>query len=578
MATLDYKRYHDGAAVSRTNDYILNGHGDAAPERVNRYVTDGHGGNAPYFAHFCPKEPELATAYMNTLRANYEAQNAHRAVIRGESKRRDVSHLQFFVSFAEHEDVPVEEMLKMAEQLIFQTPLQNHACVVVPHLNTWRPDDPENPGNKHLHISVCPYPLAEDTKKLAMNDRLKWEMQKTMDHICAAHGYSIIENPVLLADPEYKEWFDQVKADGKVTIHPYHPERRQRRTHRSNQRNAASRVREYNRAEARAYNLMRRLDIRTVAELERHIQGVGGDICTLRKDTAYQTRILDTQAPLLAIIEQWECKRSPSAKDALRAAGVRSERDIEDIKYKAEAARARLAKNDELLTARKKEYGQLKRASHILDEDMWHAIALGENPYVDYDSDVERIRRANAKMQKWLDEDEERLRRVTEEENKKVFFVNPRFVSTETKKPYRVCRYYSITGEELSRTEVLLCLAMCVIKEEHDRWMPATISPEQQQVIYAKPDKKIQMMIDALEIAREENILVPADIQRRIHEVGDDKERFKRLKALEYCLALSETEKFVYGPEYSSLEQKIRGAHSRTRPEPAQTEKERPSR
>ena len=392
MATLEYNRYHDTAAVGRTNDYILDGHGDAAPERVNRYITDGHGGDTPYFAQNCPRNAETATAYMSTLRAAYEAQNEHRAVIRGESERLDVWHLQCCVSFAEHEDVPVEKMLEMAKALISQTPLNDYACLVVPHLNTWHPEDPMNPGNKHFHISVCPYPLPDRNKKLAMNDRLKWDMQKTMDRICVAHGYSIIENPVLMADPEYKKWFDEVKAAGEVTIHPFHPEKRQRRAHRSKQRNTAS----LSRAEVRSYNLMRRLDIRSMAELEDYISSGGTDICILRQEKAYQTRILDTLAPVMALIELWEGKHPPSVISALGRYNVRSVGDIEKTKRRAETTRARLDKNDLLLTSRKKEYGQLKQALHVLNDDAWHDIARGLTPYMDYDSDMERISRAPA--------------------------------------------------------------------------------------------------------------------------------------------------------------------------------------
>lgn len=575
MATLEYKRYHDTAAVGRTNDYILDGHGKDATARTNRYITDGHGGDVPYFANFCPRNAETATAYMNTLRAAYEAQNEHKAVIRGESKRRDVCHLQFFVSFAEHEDVPVEKMLEMAKALIYQTELNDYACLVVPHLNTWHPEDPLNPGNKHFHISVCPYPLPDGNKKLAMNDRMKREMQKAMDRICVAYGYSIIENPVLLADPAYKEWFDEVKAAGEVTIHPYHPEKRQRRARRSKQRNAAS----LSRAEVRSYNLMRRLDIRSMAELEDYIKSVGTDICILRKEKAYQTRTLDTLAPVTALIEQWEGKHTPAVIAALGRYNVRSVADVEKAKRKAETTRARLERNERLLISRKKEYGQLKQALHVLNDDAWHDIARGLTPHIDYDSDMERIRRANEKIQKWLDEDEKLLRQSEAEQDRQRWYVHPLFVSTKTNRPYKVCRFYSRTGRELSAVEALLTMALCVISKEGAAYFPTTVPPDRlNDVCYAKPNKKLQLMIDALAVADAENIQTPADIQRRLAEVGADTERYKRLKMLEYSVRLSDAERFVYGPDYSQLEQKIRRAQSTPRSEPVRKEKERPSR
>lgn len=331
MATVSFTRYHDAAAVARTNTYIVDGHGSPS-ERTNRYITDGHGGTTLCKAHNCPSNVAAASVYMDALRSIYTHNNSHKAVVAGESKRRDITHVQFYVSWAENENVPEQEMLEMTRELIERTALKDYACLYASHTNT---------DNRHTHISLCPYSL-DGTKKLGITDRLKHDIWREADHICVEHDYSIVNTPVLLADPAYRQWFDDVLREGKVTI--WSSSRENRRKSESKHRYKAAKEadmkkqaavltaqkheRKYaaygvkinagnrpdfqcdiaakmvwaiqaskhatddalksrlNKSAINAYNalqLMERLDIRTRTELEQHITDVGADIAILKK-------------------------------------------------------------------------------------------------------------------------------------------------------------------------------------------------------------------------------------------------------------------------------------------------------
>lgn len=362
MATVAYKRYHDSKAAGDVNRYITDGHGASAPERTNRYISDAHGGESVCVGYNCPEDADAATAYMLTLRSQYERLHPGR---HGTKQRKQIVHLQFFLSYAEYEDVPVPIMLEMTDKLLKRTELGEYACRVSPHTNTWRPDDPENPGNKHLHISLCPYSL-DGTHKLSMTHSKLWAIQKEWDKLCVEYGYSIITNPKLLADPEYRKWFESVAKSGRVKIHRHAPTAKKRRTYESKLRNQSSADRE---TAARldikspsTLRLMRELDIRSKEELERHIKGIGRDISELRKDIARQNTILERMGPLLAIIESSEGSYSPSARAALKRFKIESEKDIEDALFRAERARARLERDKQMMAERNREYADLKRA------------------------------------------------------------------------------------------------------------------------------------------------------------------------------------------------------------------------
>lgn len=209
MAVVAHTPYTGSADCARTNEYLTDGHG-LAIDRTNRYISDGHGGHTLCEGYNCPADPILATEYMNTLRLNYERQHPP-----GEGRTKGcVTHEQIYVSPTAEDNVPPEERMEMTRKLIERTALRDFACLYVPHDNT--PD-------KHCHISCCPYSLPDENgkvHKLCMNNALLNDLRREMDRICVEHGYSIIENPELWSDKEYRDWFFHIKEEGIVTVHP----------------------------------------------------------------------------------------------------------------------------------------------------------------------------------------------------------------------------------------------------------------------------------------------------------------------------------------------------------------------
>ena len=151
-------------------------------------------------------------------------------------KKGVVSHVQFYVSPSVCDHVPAQERMEMTRELIERTVLRDFPLLYIPHDNT---------ENGHCHISVCPF--SEDgSHKLCVNNSLLYDLRREMDRICVEHGYSIIENANLWGDQEYKAWYEEVKAEGHVTIHPP-------RTRDNLSRKAGKRARDYdqNRREKR---------------------------------------------------------------------------------------------------------------------------------------------------------------------------------------------------------------------------------------------------------------------------------------------------------------------------------------
>ena len=210
MAIVAHTPYTGTVDCARTNEYITDGHGLPPVDRTNRYISDGHGGHAICEGYNCPADPVLATEYMETVRLNYERQHPP-----GEGRTKgNVTHEQIYISPTADDNVPVEERMQMTRELIERTELRHFPSIFVPHDNT--PD-------KHCHISCCPYSIPDQdghTHKLCLNNAMLNDLRREMDRICVEHGYSIVENPELWADKEYRDWFFKIKEEGVVKIHP----------------------------------------------------------------------------------------------------------------------------------------------------------------------------------------------------------------------------------------------------------------------------------------------------------------------------------------------------------------------
>ena len=206
MAVVAHTTYSTDCDCGRTNNYIADGHGNPPTDRSNRYISDGHGGRSNCLGHHCPSNPTLATAFMKAIRWKYERQHSFSKT----RKKGHVVHVQLYVSPTEDDHVPADERMQMTKELIERTELREYPSIYIAHDNT---------ETGHCHISLCPYAL-DGTHKLCMNNELLYKLRREMDHICVEHGYSIIECPELWGDSEYKDWFLQVKEEGKIAIHP----------------------------------------------------------------------------------------------------------------------------------------------------------------------------------------------------------------------------------------------------------------------------------------------------------------------------------------------------------------------
>lgn len=358
MAIVAHTPYGGSADCGRTNDYLCDGHG-LPTDRTNRYISDGHGGHTLCEGYNCPSDPVLATEYMNILRLNYERQHPP-----GEGRTKGaVTHVQFYVSPTAEDNVPPEERMEMMRELIERTPLRDFASIRVPHDNT---------EDKHGHISLCPYSV-DGTHKLPLNNTLLYTLRREMDYICVEHGYSIIEAPELWGDKKYKAWFQSVKESGIVKVHPpkeqsmasFKQDRKRARAY-SASKTAQAERRNHRDNGQHMDRTLRRLDIRSDAELTAHISRVGGDIAALKQDIKRQSTIMERMAGLMEQINRWERTKDPAAYAWLKAHRCGTPKEIADAKKRYNRAVARNASNEALLKERSAEYRELKRTEKTL--------------------------------------------------------------------------------------------------------------------------------------------------------------------------------------------------------------------
>lgn len=121
------------------------------------------------------------------------------------------------------------------------------------------------------------------------------------------------------------------------------------------------------------------------------------------------------------------------------------------------------------------------------------------------------------------------------EENKKKnkaqedYYFNPRRFNTKTKKPYYISAYDKVTGRRRTSVELILLLAMVIIKNEADKFNKSNMNIEdfESNPIYGKTDWKLQNMIDTIKVSREEKINNVEDIEKKLKESGIQLSRLK---------------------------------------------------
>lgn len=165
---------------------------------------------------------------------------------------------------------------------------------------------------------------------------------------------------------------------------------------------------------------------------------------------------------------------------------------------------------------------------------------------------MEKLREGKQKLQedkeKPTDEKENPQRDSSDQWNKDRYYTYVFFVNSRTKKPYRTSLYDNY-GRRRSLLELMLLLAITVLKKEDGLWDPETVpAGKENDPIYAPRNWKIQNMIDSIYTAQEENIETPAQMDQRLKEAGAaysraTSARKKTMRAKEKMEALNEAVK-----------------------------------
>ena len=216
---------------------------------------------------------------------------------------------------------------------------------------------------------------------------------------------------------------------------------------------------------------------------------------------------------------------SPSLPE-LRSLGAETVGIPLGIKGKKEKSIYRLNLDREHLTAEALDtYFEPKQLYDVYDKDE-NAIGAvsGEELttyYLDKDSDRERNKRAAEQEAYSQKEDAKQQAQTTKaDEKKRDFYSNLLFLNSRSGKPYKV-HFYDANGRQMSSLEAMFVLAVVVLRNEDGLWIPSTIPPDKMnEACYATTNWKIQNMLDSMQIAREEHIETPADVERRLDNTG----------------------------------------------------------
>ena len=107
-----------------------------------------------------------------------------------------------------------------------------------------------------------------------------------------------------------------------------------------------------------------------------------------------------------------------------------------------------------------------------------------------------------------------------EKQGKKKYYSYHLFINSRTKKPYRI-GLYDRTGRRRSNLELMFILAAVVLQKEDKLWNVKNVTPEQENEIYfGKTDVKAQRMMDAIQVARSENISNLSELDERLQSAG----------------------------------------------------------
>ena len=123
-------------------------------------------------------------------------------------------------------------------------------------------------------------------------------------------------------------------------------------------------------------------------------------------------------------------------------------------------------------------------------------------------------------------ENEQAKKRSQEREER--FYSYQEFLNSKTKQAYRVGRYDQY-GRRRSDIECIFVLAVVVLKKEDGLWIPNKVPPSKaNELSFGPTNRKIQNMLDSIQIAREEQVSTPDEINIRLDAIGAEKASLRK--------------------------------------------------
>lgn len=165
----------------------------------------------------------------------------------------------------------------------------------------------------------------------------------------------------------------------------------------------------------------------------------------------------------------------------------------------------------------------------ICDEDGLSVIAASGLEIIQSIEDLRDEALMKFRADQWLYHEQARARRRHREEDEKEeqFYRNEKFKNSRTGNPYQTS-IYDEDGRRRSTIELICVLALIILDKEEYLWIPQKIPHNgENEVFFASTDWKIQTMIDAIELARQEELEAPAQLDKRMDAVGADLSRAK---------------------------------------------------
>ncbi|MBQ8144017.1 MAG: hypothetical protein IJ042_04410 [Butyricicoccus sp.] len=121
---------------------------------------------------------------------------------------------RFILTLHENDHVSHAEFMQMIREFFAHPLLQNHLTVAAAHHNT---------DSLHTHCLTCNATL-DGHHKIGMNAAMRDELRRHWDHICVAHGCSIIADRHLCSPKtpqgcEHAAFVERVRAQGTVPVY-----------------------------------------------------------------------------------------------------------------------------------------------------------------------------------------------------------------------------------------------------------------------------------------------------------------------------------------------------------------------